>query len=322
MMHEYDSAVKEIPITNKQDWLENRLLDVTSTEVSALFNVNPYQTEFELYNQKKDKVVINIEDNDRMAWGRRLEDSIAQGCAESQGWDVEPFDVYLSNKNTRMGSSFDYKIVGQGSLGIMEVKNVDSMVYRTKWVDDGNGHIEAPPHIEMQLQHQLHVANVSWGCIAALVGGNTQKLIVRARNKEVGEMLETKVKEFWERVKSGTAPNIDYLRDSEYMIKKLYNDADAGTICMADEDMDKLVDDYNTINRDCKGLERQKDAIKAKILEKSGGASKIVSDYGTINCGMTKGSQGKYITQDMVGTYINPKKGFRQFRFNQPKGAN
>ena len=26
-------TVKEIPITNKQDWLENRLLDVTSTSV-------------------------------------------------------------------------------------------------------------------------------------------------------------------------------------------------------------------------------------------------------------------------------------------------
>ena len=55
-------TVKEIPITNKQDWLENRLLDVTSTEVSALFDVNHYQTEFELYNQKKDKVVVNLED--------------------------------------------------------------------------------------------------------------------------------------------------------------------------------------------------------------------------------------------------------------------
>ena len=167
-------------------------------------------------------VVVNLEDNERMAWGRRLEDSIAQGCAESQGWDVEPFDVYLSNSNTRMGSSFDYKIVGEGSLGIMEVKNVDSMVYRTKWVDDGNGHIEAPPHIEMQLQHQLHVADISWGCIVALVGGNTQKIIIRDRNKKMGEILETKVKEFWERVKSGTAPDIDYLRDSEYMICLLY----------------------------------------------------------------------------------------------------
>ena len=132
------------------------------------------------------------------------------------------------------------------------------MVYRTKWIDDGNGHIEAPPHIEMQLQHQLHVANVSWGCIAALVGGNTQKLIVRARNKEVGEMLETKVKEFWERVKSGTAPDIDYLRDSEYMMKNLYNDADAGLIMNADEDTDILIDDYNSINRECVSLEQQK----------------------------------------------------------------
>ena len=321
MMHEYDSAVKEIPITNKQDWLENRLLDVTSTEVSALFNVNPYQTEFELYNQKKDKVVINIEDNDRMAWGRRLEDSIAHGCAESQGWKVEQFDVYMSDTETRMGSSFDYKITSTDELGIMEVKNVDSMVYRTKWIDDGNGHIEAPPHIEMQLQHQLHVANVSWGCIAALVGGNTQKLIVRARNKEVGEMLEAKVKEFWERVKSGTAPNIDYLRDSEYMMKNLYNDADAGLIMNADEDTDILIDDYNSINRECVSLEQQKKAIKAQILEKSQGASKIISKYGTINCGMSKASQGKYITQDMVGTYINPRKAFRQFRFNQPKGV-
>ena len=50
------------PITDKQSWLENRLLDVTSTEVSALFNLNPYITEFELYYQKKDKVVVNLPD--------------------------------------------------------------------------------------------------------------------------------------------------------------------------------------------------------------------------------------------------------------------
>ncbi len=313
-------TIKEIPITNKQDWLENRLLDVTSTEVSALFDVNPYQTEFELYNQKKDKVVINLEDSERMAWGRRLEDSIAQGCAESQGWDVEPFDVYMSDTETRMGSSFDYKITSGADLGIMEVKNVDSMVYRTKWVDDGNGHIEAPPHIEMQLQHQLHVANISWGCIVALVGGNTQKLIIRGRNKEVGDLLEGKVKEFWDRVKAGTPPDIDYLRDSSYIIKSLCNQAEAGVILAADEDMDKLVDDYYAINKEYVSLGKTKDSIKAQILERSQNASKIVSKYGTINCGMTKGSQGKYITQDMVGTYINPRKGFRQFKFNQPKG--
>ena len=150
-------TVKEIPITNKQDWLENRLLDVTSTEVSALFDVNPYQTEFELYNQKKDKVVINLEDSERMAWGRRLEDSIAQGCAESQGWKVEPFDVYMSDPHNRMGSSFDYKITSERELGIMEVKNVSEHIYKSKWIEE-NDNLEAPPHIEMQLQYQLHLS--------------------------------------------------------------------------------------------------------------------------------------------------------------------
>ncbi len=312
--------IKSIPITNKQDWLENRLLDITSTEISCLFNCNPYQTEFELYHQKKDKVVINLEDNERMAWGRRLEDSIAQGCAASQGWEVEPFDVYMSDPHNRMGSSFDYRITSERELGIMEVKNVSEYIYKSKWIEE-NDNLEAPPHIEMQLQYQLHIANIEWGCIVALVGGNTQKLIIRRRDREMGKIFETKVKEFWDRVKSGTPPDANYDRDSNYMIKSLFNHADPSLIMNADEDMDKLIDDYHAINKEYVSLGKTKDSIKAQILEKSLGSSKIISKYGTINCGMTKGSQGKFITPDMVGTYINPRKGFRQFKFNQPKGV-
>ena len=105
------------------------------------------------------------------------------------------------------------------------------------------------------------------------------------------------------------------------MIKNLYNQAEAGLSLAADEDMDQLVDDYNSINREYVSLGKQKESIKARILEKSQDASKIISKYGTINCGMTKGSQGKFITPDMVGTYINPRRSFRQFKFNQPKGV-
>jgi len=312
-------TVKEFPITNKQDWLENRLLDVTSTEVSCLFNLNPYKSEFELYNEKKDKLIQNI-DSPRMAWGRRLEKSIAEGFAEEKGVEVKPYDVYLSNDKTRMGSSFDYKILGDKEA-LLEIKNVDGFIFRTKWEEDSEGNILAPPFIEMQLQHQLHLANIESGYIVALVGGNEMKICKRERFPEVGKQLEAKVKEFWERVRTGTPPDINYERDSNYMIKNLYNQAKEGITLAADEDMDTLVDEFNSINRECKQLEKQKDSIKAQILEKSQGASKIVSKYGTINCGMTKGSQGKYITEDMVGTHISPRKPFRQFKYNQPKGV-
>ena len=103
-------------------------------------------------------------------------------------------------------------------------------------------------------------------------------------------------------------------------MKNLCNQADAGVTLEADEDMDKLIDDYNAINREYVSLGKQKDAVKAQILEKSQNASKIVSINGTISCGMSKESKGKLITQDMVGTYQNPLKGYRMFSFNQPKG--
>ena len=313
-------TTKSYPITDKQSWLENRLLDVTSTEVSALFNLNPYQTEFELYHQKKDKVVVNIDDNERMAWGRRLEDSIAREFADRNKFKVKSFDVYMRNSETRMGSSFDYKIVSEKEPMILEIKNVDGLAYRKNWIEHDEYNIEPPEHIALQLQHQLEITGYNVGYIVALVGGNTMKVVRSERDPKIGKLLKDKVENFWERIKLGIPPDVDYTRDAEYMMKNLYNEADANLIMNADEDTDTLIDDYNSINRECVSLEQQKKAIKAQILEKSQGASKIVSKYGTISCSMSKASKGKLITPEMVGTYINPRKSYRMFRFNQPKG--
>ena len=319
---------RSIPITDEQSWLENRLLDITSTEVSALYDLSPYQTEFELYHQKKEKHVVRIEENERMTWGKRLEDSIAHGAAETMGWNISKFDVYMSNPSTRMGSSFDYKInktesmVGMpmyGGAGILEIKNVDGVAYRKNWKDDGNGNIEAPEHIELQIQHQMEVADMGWCALVALVGGNTQKIVFRKRDRAIGEDLTKKVAEFWGKIKAGTPPNIDYLKDAEYIIKTLHNQADAGVMLDADEDLDRLIDEYNTTNKELHSLSKAKDSIKAQILERSQKASKIFSKYGTISCGMSKESKGKLITQEMVGTYQSPRKGYRMFRFSSPK---
>ena len=309
------------PITDKQSWLENRLLDVTSTEVSALFNLNPYKSEFQLYHEKKDKVVVNIDDNERMMWGRHLEDSIALGFAEKYKMKVEQFDVYMRDPETRMGSSFDYKIVSEEEPMILEIKNVDGLAYRKNWIEHDEYNIEPPEHIALQLQHQLEITGYNVGYIVALVGGNTMKVVRSERDPRIGKLLKGKVENFWERIKLGVPPDVNYTRDAQYIMKDLCNQADAGTVLEADEEMDKLIDDYYAINKEYVSLGKTKDTIKAQILERSNNASKIVSKYGTISCGMSKESKGKLITQDMVGTYQNPRKGYRMFRFNQPKGV-
>ena len=310
----------EYPITDKQSWLENRLLDVTSTEVSALFDMNPYQTEFELYHQKKDKVVINIHENERMMWGRNLEDSIALGFAEKYKMKVEQFDVYMRNPDTRMGSSFDYKITSEKEPMILEIKNVDGLAYRRNWIEHSEDNIEPPEHIALQLQHQLEITGYNVGYIVALVGGNTMKVVRSERDPKIGTLLKAKVENFWESIKLGVVPNIDYTKNAEFIMRNLCNQADEGVVLKGDEDMDKLIDEYNSINKEYHLLGKTKDAIKAEILNKSQNASKIISNYGTVSCSMSKASKGKLITPEMVGTYINPRKSYRMFRFNQPKG--
>ena len=140
---------------NQEEWLRLRLRDVTSTEVSALFGLNPYITEFELWHQKKNQEIVNFEIGERGKWGKRLEGIIAAGIAEDEGWRIRRMDEYIRQEEKFMGASFDFEILDDE--GILEVKNVDSFIFKDGWIVDGDN-LEAPPHIELQVQSQLAVS--------------------------------------------------------------------------------------------------------------------------------------------------------------------
>lgn len=315
-------TIETIPVTDEQAWLEQRLKDVTSTEVSALYGLSPYLSEFELFHQKRDQKVVRIEENERMKWGKRLEATIAQGAAETMGWNISKLDVYMRDVEGRIGSSFDYQIDSSSDgRGILEVKNVDSLVYSRNWVDDGQGNIEAPEHIELQVQHQMEVADVGWCAIVALVGGNTQKVVFRNRDREIGKDLRQRVAAFWASVDANNPPSADYSRDAEFIIKTLRAQAEEGLIAEADADLDDLIKQYAFASQEAADMAKVKDSYKAQILERVGAASKVLSSIGTISCGTVQPSQGTLVTADMVGTYIGGRSGYRNFRLTKKKGA-
>ena len=309
-----------IEITSRDQWLAERTKDITSTEAAALYGLSPYLTEFELFHQKRDGVVVSIDPNERMKWGNRLEDAIARGAAEDNGWQIEKLDVYMRDTAARIGSSFDYEITSAyGDRGILEIKNVDGLQYRQNWIDDGNGSIEAPEHIELQIQHQMEVSGYNWTALVALVGGNELKMTIRKRDYEIGQDLRARSAAFWASIAANKAPSPDYVADAEFMIKKLYNKAEADRVLEANEMLEDMIDQYNFISRELSDLEKIKDQYKAQILEKIGEASKVTSSVGTISCGMVKPSLGTLITQEMVGTYVGGRSGYRGFRVTPKK---
>ena len=317
--------MSRVHINRKDDeagWLAARHQDITSTDVAALFGLSPYLTEFELFHRKRADAPVRIEDNDRMKWGRRLEQSIAAGVAEDNGWTIRARNIYQRDAEARIGSSFDYTIVATDDrgTGLLEVKNVDGLVFRNSWTVNEDGTIEAPEHIELQLQHQLEVADLEWGVIVALVGGNDVKVLHRTREREIGQVIRARVSQFWDRVAKGDAPAPDFAADAEFITKTLCRSASADKVVEANATLDDMIARYMHVSKEAADLDRLKDSIKAEILMTIGDAGKVVSQHGTITCTTTKDSAGTLVTADMVGTCIGARKGYRQFRLTPRKG--
>lgn len=299
---------------NHGHWLELRAMDITSTEMAALFGLSPYTTEFELYHRKLKNEIVSLEENERMKWGTRLQDAIAAGVADDMKWRVRPMKEYVRLKDKRLGASFDWRIQANGETdsdddGVLEIKNVDALIFRDGWLIDDDGNVEAPPHIEIQVQQQMVVAGLKWSRIAALVGGNKVALIERELDNDIATQIVEKVDKFWERIETQTPPQPDFERDAEF-IAQLYRHAEPGKIADVSQSAEfcGMALEYKRVADEIKGLDAKKDALKAQMLMSLGDAEKAVGDGFSVTCGSVGPAAVAYT-----------REGYRMFRINWRK---
>lgn len=315
------TAAEIIPFTTEAAWLEARKHDITSTESAALFGLSPYMTAFELYHRKRTGEVPEFQHNDRMRWGNRLEAAIAHGIAEEQGWTIEPMKDYRRLPAERIGSSFDFVITNnQYGPAHLEIKNVDSLAYRDGWLIDDDGNIEAPEHIEMQIQHQMLVSGFPRAFIGALVGGNRGVVIERLRDEPVIAAIRHRIRRFWHDLANGIEPPAVMPDDAEAVIR-LNSHAEPGKILDAtgDAKIATLVSEYKRLTAERDSADEAAKVIKAELMTAIGDAEKVLLDGWTISASVTAETPPTLITADMVGTTYGGRKGFRNCRINKRK---
>lgn len=314
--------------SNDTAWHALRAMDITSTESAALFGMSPYATRFELWHRKKAGQILQIEENERMRWGTRLQDAIARGIAEDCGIKVRKLNAYMRHNHSRMGASFDFEVVGVDTTvtdyvatladmytahgpGVLEIKNVDSLIFRDQWVKNEDGTYEAPEHIELQLQHQLHVVDRDWGVIAAMVGGNRPVIITRLRDEHVGGAVQAQVDAFWQSIESNQPPAPDFRLDAD-TISKMYGFADPGKVFDArnDETVTSLCARYRELADAEKNAEEEKKAVKAQLLTLIGDAEKVLANGFTISAGVVGPAEVAYT-----------RAAYRNFRITAKKAA-
>lgn len=317
-------------------WLQLRTQDLTSTDIAALFGLSPYKTAYELWHEKRSGEVVRIKDNDRMKWGRRLEATVAEGIAEDQGWTVRPFKEYGRLPEVRIGASFDFRIMWgrdasdepQGFRAfdtdidaILEIKTVDSLAFRNGWTVEPD-YVEAPAHIELQVQHQMLVSGLRRAYIGVMIGGNRIEVIQREADDQVHAGIIAKASEFWASIAEGREPEPVMPGDAEAVIRR-YQQVEPGKQLDARGDaiLAARIADYARLKAEAADVSKLADAAKAEILQMIGDAEKVILDGYSISAGLTSPSLGTLVTPEMVGTYIGARSGFRNFRVTAKKAA-
>lgn len=311
-----------LPFTDEQTWLAARQRDVTSTESAALFGMSPYVTAFELWHRKHSGTAPEFKTNERMKWGNRLEAAIAHGIAEEQGWEIRPMKEYMRDPDARLGSSFDFVITNLGEPVHLEIKNVDYLAFRDGWIEHEDGSIEAPEHIEMQVQHQMAVSGFSRAFIGAFIGGNRGVVIERERDEDVIRAIRAKVAEFWRTVDAGQEPE-PVMPDDAGALIRLHQYAEPGKVLDAsgDEEIAQLVDTYLVRQAAKKNAEEDAEVAKANLMARIGDAEKVLLPGYTISASMIADTPPTLITAEMVGTSYGGRKGYRNFRVNTRKAT-
>ncbi len=255
-------------------------------------------TPWEMWNLKKSGVDVEFKSNSRVKWGSRLEAVIAEGIAQDRGWKIKPMKGYGLIKDLKLGSSFDFKIPSENA--ILEIKNVDSLVYKKKW-DEFN----APNHIELQVQHQMLVSGLKKAYICAFVGGNDFHVIERYANQEIQNSILEKAAAFWKSIDDNIEPKIDYERDAEFLIA-LNQLVDPGTVYDGPVDqLEKLVTKYKELGLAENKIKADKTSLKAQMMEIIGDKEKVKSENFSISSGM--------IGEKTVNYTTKPYRDFRVF---------
>lgn len=307
-----DRIAREIvPFTTEEAWKRERSRDITSTTVSALFGISPYLTRFELWHRLQGNLVVADEPNERTVWGKRLEKSIAYGAAEDNGWTLRPMREYMRLQGLRIGSSFDYG--GAPSkfcrelpeldipAFLVEVKNLDSRVFREGWLETDFG-LEAAPHVELQAQHEMLVSGILRCYIVALVGGNRPVILERDADARVHDRILEECEKFF----AGGEPEPDFMADAE-TIARLCGYAEPGKLIEATPEVEALARDYIGHATAKAQAEKAMAATKAKILREIGDAERVLSPEFTLSAKVVKGGHVEYDRGEYRGFRIFAK---------------
>jgi predicted phage-related endonuclease len=179
---------------------------ISATQSPALFDASPYYTRWMLYQHFAKGMSLDVEENSRMTWGKKLQPLLIEEAAQHFGFEVIPNADDTYHRRGPLGCTRDATIMCPSrGPGALETKCVFD--YRT-WMADWKGGAIAPRHYEIQNQQQMIVGDdkpFAWGVICAWVAGDVH-YFERAPVAGLADKLTEAAQQFLDDVRNGNEP--------------------------------------------------------------------------------------------------------------------
>ena len=273
----------------REEWLDARRGGIGSSDAASLFEAEiieeskgeerPFKSRLALYADKVGAAEdSDLSQNQRVAWGTRLEATVAEAFFELSGATpiaMPPLTLYRRT-DLPMQATPDRLIEGD-PVRILEVKTAGSEQAK-RWGEDGDPD-GVPLRYQIQVQHQLAVLGLPVAHLAVLIGGNDFRTYEIAADAGFAAVLERRVREFWAAVVAREAPEPGPL-DLD-VVRSLYRRASVGkSVRIEAREADVLLDEYELANRVAKDAEAQANTAKARLMALLGDAEEGVLPSG------------------------------------------
>lgn len=314
-----ETQVAIIEIQNDAHWHELRAQNIGGSDVAALLGVSPYKSKWQLFMEKSGKLEAeDLSQNKAVQAGVYLEAGIAKWASDIWFMNLEKSNVYHTVDDVPgMGASLDYYEPGGAPVEIKWSSRGHGWHYEGEWI------IEAPEYYLLQVQHQIACVGASHGWLIALIDNEPRRMLVQ-RHDRVIDAIKSGITQFWADIRNGVEPDPDFSLDGD-AIGRLMESTPYAEIEL-DSDAAPLFLQFKTARDTAKLATERADELKAELLllaQKRMEQSNAPTDKAIVRCGDNKMSiskiapnPGKEVTEDMVGTFINARKGYQTVRIS------
>jgi putative phage-type endonuclease len=304
-----------LSVRDQTHWHELRSQHIGASDVAALFDMSPFTTLWQLWMEKSGKLPPeDLSDNKSVQAGTFLESGIANWAAHRWDMKIEKVvDYYTADDCPGMGASLDFQTDGGHPVEIKWSAHGDG------WEYEGDTITCAPDNYVLQVLHQMACTDAEYGWLIALIRNEPRRMKV-PRSEEIISKIKSHVAKFWDSVRAGEEPPVDFDKDGDAVVRLLdFVPMSEVTLTTEHAHLFQTYLENAAIEKEAKA---KKDAAKTELLTLSIEEMKKMNtsqDKAVVKCGdhklsisTIKASVGTEITAEMIGNFYGARSGYKK----------